>query len=946
MRPPEASSSSKLHLPQRPPATHEDRSRRMPLDRPALTIDSRRARDFISDRTTLDSTNGFASSRLAAPEMPSKPPTRSKSVSSSEEGEVSEDEAMDVDPTPAVSSATGRGHQSEANIGPGDDFSLEERAAWYQGRSPDEPARPGVLDDSMTVATYIEAQLLVLDILGCGIPPEKLFRGFGISTALLTTIFNDLHLRLPKDLNPQEPPTSPQSRGEEPVLSSVPPSAFLPSLGDPSSGGRSPSELIPKPSLSPQVALPSPSDPDLSRNPTLNQTESSGGEPSIGPLSGEELQAKRTELLRAQLQKRKAQTLRAMSARSSTPETPAVVSRASPSPAVVTTAAHESSDLTNTPASDALTSPPRAMFALSPKPNDEQPVGNLNARAENPGMNPQPPSLVTAVSIEVLEPSTPLLNTPGDPNGIINEVTVTTADEGQEVPVRKRTKLDLLLREKLAKVKAKEAVASRSKSPSVPPSQPLQVSNPAGNSEGNPENPMLPQGERSMTETKLDAGVPPSRIPFQPPRSSFFSYDVPPTSASVSLDYGLPSPSPEVPHGKPVRSYSYDSRSVSRPGKRLRATDFIDDTEVRPFLPMLDSYTKIVIDISEDEGEVEEQLREDTPVDPSEDAQAYPESRATGSAEPGEPASADAFLGSLMDELVEPTGKVDPSDEIKRLKAKIAAMEAMHKKRTLQREESSRQASVDPIAQEILASEAECVILTPSSVSGEDALASGWIPADAGDDADVEDEAEPDEEDERQDEEIETDPPLMYTVDEDGDQGMHDAASPTANTISRAASPAKVAANAVFGSKDHMVSSSAEAFDTAEFAKYQNPIGWYDTASNHPVASSHTIQHSQGVIDLMPLRAQALTRYDPNKQLCQYEVPGGGTCLDPTCGDCHIRDTLPTDEETAKYLAGVFPGLDIAQIRSNLLRARKSGSSQLQGFTAIVAEALRLLGLR
>lgn len=91
-----------------------------------------------------------------------------------------------------------------------------------------------------------------------------------------------------------------------------------------------------------------------------------------------------------------------------------------------------------------------------------------------------------------------------------------------------------------------------------------------------------------------------------------------------------------------------------------------------------------------------------------------------------------------------------------------------------------------------------------------------------------------------------------------------------------------------------MVSSSAEAFDTAEFAKYQNPIGWYDTASNHPVASSHTIQHSQGIIDLMPLRAQALTRYDPNKQLCQYEVPGGGTCLDPTCGDCHIRDTLPT----------------------------------------------------
>ncbi|KAG8959825.1 hypothetical protein FRC00_001206 [Tulasnella sp. 408] len=781
MRPPEASSSSKLHLPQRPPAMNEDRGRRIPLDRPPLTIDSKRARDSISDRTTLDSTNGLAPSRLAAPEMPSKPPTRSKSVSSSEEGEVSEDEAMEVDPTPAVSSATGWGPQSEANIGPGDDFSLEEKATWYQGRSPDEPARPGVLDDSMTVANYVEAQLLVLDILGCGIPPEKLFRSFGIGTALLTTIFNDLHLRLPKDLNPQEPPTSPQSQGEEPV----PSPALLPSPGDPpSSGGRSASELIAKSSLSTQGALPSPPDTDLPRNPTLNQTESSSREPSVSPLSGEQLQqAKRTELLRAQLQKRKAQ-LQAMSARSSTPETPAAVSRASPSPAVVTAAAHESSERTDTRASDALTSSPRAMFAPSPKPNDEQPFGNLNTSEENPSVNPQPPSPVTAVSIEVLEPSTPPLNTPGDPNVIVNEVVVTTADEGQEVPVRKRIKLDLLLREKLAKVKAKEAVASRSKSPSVPPSQPPQISIPAGDSEANPETPMPPQRERPTTETKLDAGVPLSRIPFQPPRSSFFSYDVPPTSTPVSLDYGLPSPSPEVPHGKPVRSYSYDSRSVSRPGKRLRATDFIDDTEVRPFLPMLDHYTKIVIDISEDEDEVEEQLRGGTPVDLSEDAQAYPESRATGSVEPGEPASADAFLGSLMDELVEPTGKVDPGDEIKRLKAKIAAMEAMHKKRIMQQEESSRQASVDPIAQETLALEAENVILTPSSVSGEDALASGWIPADAGDDADVEDEAEPDEEDERQDEEAEADPPLMYTVDEDGDQGMHDLVSPMAKSKS------------------------------------------------------------------------------------------------------------------------------------------------------------------
>lgn len=758
----------------------------MSVDRPTVPVDNRRARDFTSDRTT---TNGLGPSRSTILETPSKPQTRSKSASSFEEGEVSEDEAMDVDAIPGPPSATGRDPQSEANIGPGDDFSLEERAAWYQGRSPDEPARPGILDDSMTVANYVEAQLLVLDILGCGIPPEKLFRGFGIGTALLITIFNDLHLRLPKDLNLQEPSTSPQSQEEEPVPSPV----LLSSLEDPpSSGGRSASQLIPKPSLSTQGTLPPPlppaSDTELLRNLTLNQTESFRGEASVSSLSGEELKAKRTELLRAQLQKRKAQALQAKSARSSTPETPAAVSRASPSPAVVTTAAHESSDRANTSTSDPLSSAPRATFATSPKPDDDRSIGNLNTNVENPVVNPQSPSPPAAVSIEVLEPSTPPLDSPNDPpndpNAMANEAVVTMADEGQEVPVRKRTKLDLLLREKLAKVKAKEAVASRSKSPSVPPSHPPQLSSPVGTSEANPESTMPPQGERSATETKLDAGELPSRIALIPPQSaalSFFSYDIPSAGTPVSLDYGLPTPMPEMPHRKPVRSYSYDSRSGSRHGKRLRATDFINDTDVRAFIPMLGPYTKVVIDISEDEDEVEEHLREDTPVDPSDDAQAYPESRATGSIELEEPASADAFLGSLMDELVEPSVKADPDDEIKRLKAKIAAMEAMHMKRIIQQGESSRQTSVDPIAQEVSALEAESVISTTPEVFREDTSAAAVIPVDAGDEANVEDEAEREEEDDGQDEEA--DSPLMYAVDEDGDQGMFDAVSPDRKSV-------------------------------------------------------------------------------------------------------------------------------------------------------------------
>ncbi|KAG8948494.1 hypothetical protein FRC04_009702 [Tulasnella sp. 424] len=975
MRQPEASTPSMLRLPQRPSDIYTGRSRRSPPDALTLTSDRRRARDSIPDGTSTATTNGFVSSRLTASDMPPTTSTRSNDASSSEEGEVSEDEPMDVDTRTALPSATARGSQPEANVVPGDDFSIDERTTWYQGRSPNEPARPGVLDDSITVANYIEAQLLVLDILGWGIPSGELFRGFGISTTLLKTIFNDLQLRLPKDLDSQELPSSSPSRGEEPVLSST----LLSSLGTPpSSVDHDGSGPIPAHSQSAQRASPSPSDAEPLRNPTLHQNGISGGEATVSSSSGEELlKMKRSELL-AQLQKRKAQALQAKSTIPSASETHTTPSRSSPSPAALPTVDQERSDRTNSTASGSLSVSPRASLSPSPMQEDVQPAGTPKTNAETLSLPPPLPSLPTAVLMEVSEPSTPSLDPPSDPNGTENEVVVTMPGEGLEPPVRKRSKLDLILREKLAKVKAKEAVASRSKSPSVPPNQPSEIPGLAGTSESSPENLLLPRRERSATETTLDAGAPTPRTAVQPPRSttsSFFSYDVPSTSTPVALDYGLPSPSPVAHIKPPARSYSYDSRSGSRTGKRLRATDFIDDNEVPVFLPMLDPYAKIVIDISEDEDEVDEHLREESPVlTPSEDGEPDTEPRETTPVEPGEPASADAFLGSLMVELVEPSPQIDPNDEIKRLKAKIAAMEAMHKKRITQQEGPSRQTSVDPNAREISTSEAESALSNTPDMLLEDGPTTGVIPIDVGEQADGEDESDDIEEDQDQDEEAEAggDPPTMYTGDEDGDEGMLDADNSTGKSqytprqckneaetltsepLPRATPstilPTEVATNAALVPKDHftsmMFSSPSDAFDTAKFTRYENPIGWYDTASNYPLSASHTIQHTRGIINLMPLRAQALARYDPNKQLCQYEVPGGGACLDPTCGDSHVRDTLPTDEETAKHLADVIPGLDIVQIRGSLLRARKPGSTQSQGFTATVAEALGLLGLR
>lgn len=53
------------------------------------------------------------------------------------------------------------------------------------------------------------------------------------------------------------------------------------------------------------------------------------------------------------------------------------------------------------------------------------------------------------------------------------------------------------------------------------------------------------------------------------------------------------------------------------------------------------------------------------------------------------------------------------------------------------------------------------------------------------------------------------------------------------------------------------------------------------------------------VPDLRPLRVAVLLREvggDPDKRLCQYEIPGGGICRDKTCSDLHIGDLQPDGE--------------------------------------------------
>lgn len=63
------------------------------------------------------------------------------------------------------------------------------------------------------------------------------------------------------------------------------------------------------------------------------------------------------------------------------------------------------------------------------------------------------------------------------------------------------------------------------------------------------------------------------------------------------------------------------------------------------------------------------------------------------------------------------------------------------------------------------------------------------------------------------------------------------------------------------------------------------------------LSSSYYAQIQQ--LDLGPLRRARASLIDPQRQLCQYEIPGGGTCRDKTCQDVHLKDLDPDGEAFA-----------------------------------------------
>jgi len=98
---------------------------------------------------------------------------------------------------------------------------------------------------------------------------------------------------------------------------------------------------------------------------------------------------------------------------------------------------------------------------------------------------------------------------------------------------------------------------------------------------------------------------------------------------------------------------------------------------------------------------------------------------------------------------------------------------------------------------------------------------------------------------------------------------------------------------------------------------------------------------------------------DPSKQLCQYEVPGGGVCRDEGCDGVHLSrlpmdidgEALePSDQETANFLLGAMPfewqsknHVTLGKMIAALSLVRQSSSLMTLSFEDRVRRALLVL---
>jgi len=102
-----------------------------------------------------------------------------------------------------------------------------------------------------------------------------------------------------------------------------------------------------------------------------------------------------------------------------------------------------------------------------------------------------------------------------------------------------------------------------------------------------------------------------------------------------------------------------------------------------------------------------------------------------------------------------------------------------------------------------------------------------------------------------------------------------------------------------------------QSVSASQLSSLSDPSGYLTYSSSYTTPTFFPLP------TLKPLKlATASKVLDPTKQVCQYEVPGGGTCRDEECEDLHLISmggVEPSDQDTAEFLCHVLPDLWLAK---------------------------------
>ncbi|KAG8875029.1 hypothetical protein FRB97_005477 [Tulasnella sp. 331] len=995
------------------------------LDRPVT-----RPLAITPDGTTASDTSILATLTEQVTAIPNK------ATSDSEEGEISEDEALpsttslDMDLDVDVITSPNPNIRRLTELSLNQPLSMPSQR-WYEGRDPSEPARPGTLDNSITVADLVESKLHILDLLAQGVRKEDLVDVIKLSPQFVAVVFAELGLRLPTNIKPEDIPPLPTGSPVPRAFdeSGIPSEAIR--WQHQSNHNEDPAQPVPRQSPNNNPRLPplmasATTTLDISTSYSAQAApQNSSSAPLISaPTDGSATvpdisdAGKAMAQLRNVLIERRTQGVRTPveGSSSSTPsamkELSSVVHSAPPSGSTAHIDKRRSSS-----------GKPRKVIRSAPTPS------TIDQTAESLA----PPVVVGEHAGDIKSPRKPHATPwprsrdslpPTSPsNHKVRGPSTAASGSSAASPARRATR-DSLLQEKLAKLKASQKMREMTNSPALIAEPPKSASIPSS---------LLPSAPVSPAEAPLD---PPGTMTNIPPPLSFtlsphliqetiassmgmpapVTQPTPPTWQTAALQpprRAIPLPlrpsEPSTPLSSayqsstassssapafprvPTRTHTLDSAGYSSSGratKRLRATDLMDEsspmsfygtfTDPGNFIPGLFHFSECVIEVSDDEqdevdnspeisDDEEEELME------ADDDTALPVTQEVG-------IMADAFLGPLFDELVPkapstPGGNVnvaeapsavrDHAEEIRKLKLAIAMAEERAAKRA-KRETSSptpgpyeqsrasatSSTSSDPNDDRLISADIEMtdrastpmLMDEPEDMHGSDtndapdvsvvddywgqrALSDKSSSSDAFDGA------------------VRTRLNLKKPHTKDRPEAEGSTAPYMSESTPAPPGPSKASSAPMATITQSSDTSVGQQTSTRHWIKYQSPLGSAGplTSTRTPNSPRDAVSHSQGVVDLAPLRSTALSRHAQEKKaLCPFEIPGGGICVDTTCSYAHTRDLQPTDEEVAQFLNAIFASLTIPQVVGEL-KKRPTGNQDLN---ARVIHVLDKLGLR